>query len=166
MWTSSTSRSTPKRRSIEVISGGQDLITLGDRQVNARAYVAAFQLLGCRSGEEVRHAVGRRAQPPAPGPRPEGGGQRAAAGRADQRHRREHAAGAGGRSWRISPDAPSSFRTTAGSSTVSPRTSFRSRATRRWSSTRAPTSEYEAWKKAQGGDTQPHRVKYKKLIAD
>lgn len=27
-------------------------------------------------------------------------------------------------------------------------------------------SEYEAWKKAQGGDTQPHRVKYKKLIAD
>ena len=27
-------------------------------------------------------------------------------------------------------------------------------------------SEYEAWKKAQGGDTQPHRVRYKKLIAD
>lgn len=26
-------------------------------------------------------------------------------------------------------------------------------------------SEYEAWKKAQGGDTQPHRVKYKKLMA-
>ena len=27
-------------------------------------------------------------------------------------------------------------------------------------------SEYEAWKKAQGEDTTPHRVKYKKLIAD
>ena len=26
-------------------------------------------------------------------------------------------------------------------------------------------SEYEAWKKAQGGDTQPHRVRYKKLMA-
>ena len=26
-------------------------------------------------------------------------------------------------------------------------------------------SEYEAWKKAQGGDTAPHRVKYKKLMA-
>ena len=25
-------------------------------------------------------------------------------------------------------------------------------------------SEYEAWKRAQGGDTTPHRVKYKKLI--
>ena len=25
-------------------------------------------------------------------------------------------------------------------------------------------SEYEAWKRAQGGDVQPHRVKYKKLI--
>ncbi|HCN13378.1 MAG TPA: elongation factor 3, partial [Alistipes sp.] len=27
-------------------------------------------------------------------------------------------------------------------------------------------SEYEAWKKAQGGDTQPHRVKYRKLIEE
>ena len=26
-------------------------------------------------------------------------------------------------------------------------------------------SEYEEWKKAQGGDTQPHRVRYKKLMA-
>ena len=25
-------------------------------------------------------------------------------------------------------------------------------------------SEYEAWKRAQGGDTEPHRVKYRKLI--
>ena len=25
-------------------------------------------------------------------------------------------------------------------------------------------SEYEEWKKAQGGDTQPHRVKYRKLV--
>ncbi len=25
-------------------------------------------------------------------------------------------------------------------------------------------SEYEAWKRAQGGDTEPHRVKYKKLM--
>ena len=31
---------------------------------------------------------------------------------------------------------------------------------------RTTYSEYEAWKKAQGGDTQPHRVRYKKLIAD
>ena len=26
-------------------------------------------------------------------------------------------------------------------------------------------SEYEAWKRAQGEDTTPHRVKYKKLMA-
>ncbi|MEG1611312.1 MAG: energy-dependent translational throttle protein EttA, partial [Alistipes sp.] len=26
-------------------------------------------------------------------------------------------------------------------------------------------SEFEAWKRAQGGDTEPHRIKYKKLIA-
>ena len=25
-------------------------------------------------------------------------------------------------------------------------------------------SEYEEWKKAQGGDVQPHRVRYKKLM--
>jgi len=27
-------------------------------------------------------------------------------------------------------------------------------------------SEYEEWKKAQGGDTTPHRVKYRKLIEE
>ena len=39
----------------------------------------------------------------------------------------------------LSPAAPSSSPTTAGSWTVSPRTSSRSRATRRWSFTKAPT---------------------------
>ena len=45
----------------------------------------------------MRRTVRRRAQPAASGPRAERGGQRTAAGRADERHRREHAPSAGGR---------------------------------------------------------------------
>lgn len=63
----------PEKTVYEVISQGTDLIMLGNRQVNARAYVAPASISRRRSGEEVRHAVGRRAQPPAPGPRTQGG---------------------------------------------------------------------------------------------
>ncbi len=45
----------------------------------------------------MRRTVRRRTPPAASGPRTEGGGQRTAAGRADERHRREHAPSAGGR---------------------------------------------------------------------
>ena len=54
-----------------------------------------FQLCRRRPAEEGRRALGRRAQPRPPGQGAAGGRQRAAARRADQRPRREHAACAG-----------------------------------------------------------------------
>ena len=44
----------PDKTVWEEISGGQDQITLGDRTVNSRAYVAGLQLQGHRPAEEGR----------------------------------------------------------------------------------------------------------------
>ena len=52
-----------KKNVWEEISNGQDIILLGKKEVNSRAYVLAVQLQGRRPAEEGRHAVGRRAQP-------------------------------------------------------------------------------------------------------
>ena len=81
-----------------------------------------LQLQGRRPAEESRLAVRRRAQPRASGEDAQIRRQCAAARRADQRSRRRHAARAGRGAWRISPAAPSSSATTAGSSTASPPT--------------------------------------------
>ena len=56
----------------------------------------ALQLLRLRPAEKGEHDLRRRTQPGASGPDAEIGGQCPAAGRADQRPRREHPAGAGG----------------------------------------------------------------------
>ena len=66
----------------------------------------AVQLPRRRPAEEGRPALGRRAQPRAPRQDAEGGRQRAAARRADQRSRRRHAARARGGAARLSPAAP------------------------------------------------------------
>ena len=95
------------------------------------------QLQGRRPAEEGRLAVGRRAQPRASRQDAEDRRQPAAARRADQRSRRRYACGRWRRRWRISPAAPSSSATTAGSSTASPPTSWRSRATATSSGSRA-----------------------------
>ncbi len=52
----------PAKTVYEVISGGQQDIMVGNRLVNARAYVAQIQFYGRRSGEEMRNAVGRRTE--------------------------------------------------------------------------------------------------------
>jgi ATP-binding cassette ChvD family protein len=89
----------PEKTVWEEISQGVDRIRVGARELNSRAYVAAFGFKG--PDQQSRAAVRRRAQPPPPR---EGVAQRrqsAAARRAQQRPRRGHAAGSGGRAARI-----------------------------------------------------------------
>ncbi len=81
----------------EEVSGGLDIMKLGDKmEMNSRAYVELVQLQGAGPAEEGGAAVGRRAQPRAPGQDAERRRQPAAAGRADQRPRHRDAVGAGG----------------------------------------------------------------------
>ena len=84
-----------KKNVWEEISGGQDLILLGKREVNSRAYCSNLQLQGRGPAEEGRLALGRRAQPRASGQDAQVRRQPAAARRAHQRSRRRHAARAG-----------------------------------------------------------------------
>ncbi len=77
---------------------GDDLERRGHHQVGQSRdeltrLRGALQLLRRGPAEEGGHALGRRAQPGAPGAGIARGGQRAAAGRADQRPGREHDAG-------------------------------------------------------------------------
>ena len=74
----------PNKSVYDVISGGVELLRLG--------LPVALQLLGGGPAKIVRRAERRRAQPPAAGTGSEARGQRAAARRAHQRHRREHPA--------------------------------------------------------------------------
>ncbi len=76
------------------ISGGQDTLTLGQHKMNSRA-CRGVQLPRHGPAEEGGRPVRRRAQPGAPGEGVEGRGERAAAGRADQRPGRQHPARAG-----------------------------------------------------------------------
>ena len=80
----------------EISDGGKDLIMVGKREVNSRAYCGGLRLPGAGPAEEGGGPLGRRAQPPAPGQAPEERRQPAAARRAHQRPRRRHAAGARG----------------------------------------------------------------------
>ncbi len=84
----------------EEISGGNDQLMLGKREVNSRGYRFGLQFQGRRPAEEGRRALGRRAQPRASRQDAQVRRERAAARRADQRSRRRHAArargGAGG----------------------------------------------------------------------
>ncbi len=85
----------------EEISGGTDVIYLGKRAVQSRAYVGAFNFKGIGPAEAGRRPLGRRAQPGAPGQDAEEREQRHPAGRADQRPGRGHAARAGGGAGRV-----------------------------------------------------------------
>ena len=80
----------------EEISDGLDQIKVGDRVMNSRAYTAGFNFKGSDQQKKVGEALGRRAQPPAPGQAAAHRRQPAAARRADQRPRRRHAARARG----------------------------------------------------------------------
>ena len=74
----------PEKSVWETISGGEDLITIGKREVNSRAYVSRFNFSGLRSAKETQHALGRRAQPCPSCADAERGGKCAPPRRADQ----------------------------------------------------------------------------------
>jgi sulfate-transporting ATPase len=128
----------PQKNIWETVSGGQDTIALGDRQVNSRAYVARFNFSGSDQQKKwacfpavnatgcTWHAYSNQAptcfcwtNPPMtwmstrcePWKRP----------------------------WKISAGAPWSSAMTAGSWTASPPTCWPSRATARWSGLKATT---------------------------
>ena len=130
----------PAKTVWEEISGGQDRMQVGTRELASRAYVASFNFRGSDQQKRVGDLLRRRAEPAPPGQAAEERRQPAAAGRADQRPRRRHAACARGCAARLRRVRGGDLRTTAGSSTVSPPTCWRSRATRRWSGSRAPTT--------------------------
>ena len=77
----------------EEISGGHEVLEMGKRKMNARAYVSKFNFRG-PDQEKGRHFIGRRTQSGAFGQAVAEGCQRAAAGRAHQRPGRRYPAGA------------------------------------------------------------------------
>jgi ABC-type multidrug transport system ATPase subunit len=81
----------------EEISGGAEIIELGDASDELPRLLRGVQLQGRRPAEEGGPAVGRRTQPRPHGEAAEVGRQRAAARRADERPRRGDAARAGRR---------------------------------------------------------------------
>ena len=154
----------PEKTVYEVISGGADLITLGNRQVNARAYVARFNFSGADQEKKCGMLSG------------------------GERNRLHLALALKEEGNVLLLDEPTNdidvntlraleegLENFAGCAVVISHD--------RWFLDRIAThilsfegdskvvyyegsySEYEAWKKAQGGDTAPHRVKYKKLMA-
>ncbi len=154
-----------ERTVFEEITEGHDVVTVGDREIDGRAYVASFNF----KGSDQQKKVGALS-----------GGER----------NRVHLAKvlkSGGNLLLLdeptndldvdtlraletalerTPGAPSSSATTAGSSTASPPTSWPSRGTRpvRWFE--GNFSDYEAMRRRELGDEadRPHRIKYKPLV--
>ena len=79
----------------EEISGGADMLQLGKREVNSRAYCSAFNFKGADQQKKVGAAVRRRAQPRASRQNAQVRRQRIVARRADQRSRCRYASRAG-----------------------------------------------------------------------
>ena len=154
----------PEKTVYEVISGGTDLIMLGNRQVNARAYVARFNFSGADQEKKCGMLSG------------------------GERNRLHLALALKEEGNVLLLDEPTNdidvntlraleegLENFAGCAVVISHD--------RWFLDRIAThilsfegdskvvfyegsySEYEAWKRAQGGDTEPHRVKYRKLMA-
>ncbi len=155
----------PEKTVFEVISGGTDLITMGNRQVNARAYVARFNFSGADQEKKCGMLSG------------------------GERNRLHLALALKEEGNVLLLDEPTNdidvntlraleegLNNFAGCAVVISHD--------RWFLDRVAThilsfegdskavfyqgtySEYEEWKRAQGFDMEPHRVKYKKLIAD
>ena len=95
----------PEKTVYQVVSGGTELFRMGGRDVNARAYLSKFNFAGADQEKKIGMLSGGERNRLHLAMALEGGRQRTAPRRADQRHRREHAARAGGSAWRTLPDA-------------------------------------------------------------
>ena len=122
---------TPENTVWKEISGNQDTIELGKREVNSRQYVSWFNFRGSDQQKRVSRPLRRRAQPRPPREAAAQRRQRAPARRADERPRRRHAARARGGAARLRRLRRRDLATIAGSSTGSRPTSSPSRATAR-----------------------------------
>ncbi len=69
----------PEKTIWQEISGGEEILSLGHRDVNSRAYVARFNFSGSDQQKKIVYAVRRRAEPRAPRQGAAGGSQCAAA---------------------------------------------------------------------------------------
>ena len=121
----------------EEISGGVDIIQLGKREVNSRASLLELQFQRRGPAEEGRFALGRRAQPRAPRQDAQVRRRRARCSTSPPTISMSIRCARSRRRSRISPAARSSSATIAGSSTASPRTFSRSKATVMSSGSRA-----------------------------
>ena len=81
----------------QVISDGQEMIKLGNLQVNSRAYVSRFGFTGQDQQKDVAVLSGGEPQPRPPCPHPQGWRQRSSARRADKRSGRQHHPRVGGK---------------------------------------------------------------------
>ena len=84
------------------VSEGNDVIQVGKREMQTRAYLAQLQLQGCGPAEEGGGSLRWRAEPAAPRQAPQIRREPAAARRADERSRRRYAASARGSAGRFS----------------------------------------------------------------
>lgn len=73
----------PKKTVYQVISGGQESIRVGGKEINARAYLSRFNFSGADQEKAMRSVVRRGEKPPSSGPYPESRCQCVVARRAD-----------------------------------------------------------------------------------
>ena len=129
----------PNKTVWDEISGGHDEIELGKRKVASRAYVSWFNFKGGGAAAQGRHALGRRAQPRAPGEAAQDAAATCCCSTSRPTTSTSTRCARSKRRCSTSPAAPWSSATTAGSSTASPRTCSRSRATARSCGSKATT---------------------------
>ena len=119
----------PTKNVWELVSDGLDYIKVGQRRDAVARLRRRVRVQGSGPAEAVEGALRWRAQPAEPRADPQGGRQRADARRTHQRPRRRDPRLAGERAAGVPGLRGHHLATTAGSSTASPRTSWRGRAT-------------------------------------